>query len=180
MALECPNCRYPVSFWRSIRTTAWGRFQCKACGSVLGIDQKRRFVALVPWLACIAFFLFVAQVQRFGTGALMGAYLLSFFPIYYLLENVVLIERRSFCCRKCGYQLEGLTVPRCPECGQEFDPSEKAEVLERIGKPVPRARRRWVMILLVLLLLGTLVANLVTYYRVRFAPPPTPMQQPAG
>jgi hypothetical protein len=23
----------------------------------------------------------------------------------------------------CAYQLEGLTVPRCPECGMPFDPA---------------------------------------------------------
>ena len=26
-------------------------------------------------------------------------------------------------CLKCGYNLRGLTVPRCPECFTEFDPS---------------------------------------------------------
>ena len=26
-------------------------------------------------------------------------------------------------CRRCGYSLRGLTVPRCPECGQPFDPA---------------------------------------------------------
>lgn len=25
------------------------------------------------------------------------------------------------CCKKCGYRLEGLTEPRCPECSTEFD-----------------------------------------------------------
>lgn len=27
-------------------------------------------------------------------------------------------------CRKCGYQLRGLTDPRCPECGHTFDPAD--------------------------------------------------------
>lgn len=26
-------------------------------------------------------------------------------------------------CSKCGYLLYGLTVPRCPECGEQFDPT---------------------------------------------------------
>jgi hypothetical protein len=26
-------------------------------------------------------------------------------------------------CRRCGYLLRGLTMPRCPECGQPFDPA---------------------------------------------------------
>lgn len=27
-------------------------------------------------------------------------------------------------CLACNYRLEGLTVPRCPECGREFDPRD--------------------------------------------------------
>ncbi len=26
-------------------------------------------------------------------------------------------------CRRCGYELRGLTTPRCPECGRDFDPA---------------------------------------------------------
>ncbi len=26
-------------------------------------------------------------------------------------------------CQRCGYNLRGLTVPRCPECATEFDHS---------------------------------------------------------
>ncbi|RJP37048.1 MAG: hypothetical protein C4547_06315 [Phycisphaerales bacterium] len=31
------------------------------------------------------------------------------------------IEVKVGLCRKCGYSLRGLTVPRCPECGTPFD-----------------------------------------------------------
>lgn len=27
-------------------------------------------------------------------------------------------------CRNCGYQLDNLTQPRCPECGQGFQPGD--------------------------------------------------------
>jgi hypothetical protein len=30
-------------------------------------------------------------------------------------------QRRDTVCRKCGYNLTGLTEPRCPECGTPFD-----------------------------------------------------------
>lgn len=29
-------------------------------------------------------------------------------------------------CRRCGYNLKGLTEARCPECGQPFDPKGDA------------------------------------------------------
>jgi hypothetical protein len=29
-------------------------------------------------------------------------------------------------CSRCGYLLYGLVEPRCPECGQAFDPAEFA------------------------------------------------------
>ena len=33
-----------------------------------------------------------------------------------------LTERGIPICLKCGYDLRGLTEPRCPECGADFDP----------------------------------------------------------
>ena len=40
-------------------------------------------------------------------------------------------------CRGCGYNLRGLTVPRCPECGRPFDPADPHTYREH---PI----RRWV------------------------------------
>jgi hypothetical protein len=33
--------------------------------------------------------------------------------------------RPSKWCKKCGYALDGLSEPRCPECGREFDPAQR-------------------------------------------------------
>ena len=33
-------------------------------------------------------------------------------------------------CRKCQYDLRGLTEPRCPECGTSFDPDEIRKATE--------------------------------------------------
>ena len=176
MALQCPNCREPVSFFRSIRTTAWGRFPCKACGSILGISVKRRLLALLPWLAMVALLMGVLQIQRYGALALLLVFTGVFVAIFYLLEDVVLIERRAFCCKKCGYDLQGQIDQRCPECGQPFDPTEKARILARAGTPPPKARHRWIMVVLVLLLLASLAANLITYRAASkrpVRPPPT-------
>lgn len=42
-------------------------------------------------------------------------------------------------CRRCGYALQGLPEPRCPECGQPFDPTDGRTFARR--KP-SIARRR--------------------------------------
>jgi hypothetical protein len=36
-------------------------------------------------------------------------------------------ERGIHVCMACAYRLEGLTVPRCPECGRAFNPADPAE-----------------------------------------------------
>ncbi len=57
-------------------------------------------------------------------------------------------------CRKCGYQLVGLSENRCPECGRVFDPGDGRTFLQRPKAWHARRRRRWVIgILLCLLLL---------------------------
>ena len=46
-------------------------------------------------------------------------------------------------CRGCGYNLRGLTVPRCPECGRPFDPADphtyRKHPIRRWVRPVTRA-----------------------------------------
>ncbi len=38
-------------------------------------------------------------------------------------------RHRAGYCRKCRYNLTGLTEPRCPECGTEFDPATVPRVV---------------------------------------------------
>jgi hypothetical protein len=33
-------------------------------------------------------------------------------------------SRPTMWCKECGYALDGLSEPRFPECGREFDPSD--------------------------------------------------------
>jgi len=43
--------------------------------------------------------------------------------VLYIRERIVIgRRRRQNVCTKCGYILQGLTEPRCPECGELFDP----------------------------------------------------------
>ena len=39
-------------------------------------------------------------------------------------DDLFPIPEIGLLCPQCGYSLTGLTTPRCPECGQPFDPSE--------------------------------------------------------
>jgi ribosomal protein L37E len=60
----------------------------------------------------------------------------------------------SMYCRKCGYQLHGLSENRCPECGRTFDPANRRTYLQH---PKGSSRRWWLRVagvtLLVLLAL---------------------------
>ena len=54
-----------------------------------------------------------------GAGLVMGGVLLFFVPMVLMLGGA---ERHDpLHCGKCGYNLTGLTEPRCPECGEPFD-----------------------------------------------------------
>ena len=184
MLLECPNCRQSVSFWRAIRTSAWGRFPCKACGSVLGISLPRRMIALIPWCACVFVLLTMARIQDYGWPVMGAALVATFLCVFYPLERVVLVDRRSFCCHRCGYELEGLTKPRCPECGTPFDPAEKERILARLGTPAPIGRGRWAAVLVITLLVAAVIANIVVFQATRVrrgaTPVPAPVSPTAG
>ena len=65
-------------------------------------------------------------------------------------------------CPACGYELEGLSGARCPECGQAFTITAADE---------PEAHPRWMvgifLLQMLLLIIGTcvLVAGLIVYLR---------------
>lgn len=164
MSLECPNCREPVSFLRTFRTPAWGRFACKACGSILGISVGRRILGIGLWVAVLAFLLLVARIQVYGMIGFLATLLLCMPVIFYLADDVVLVDRRAFTCRRCGYSLENLPEARCPECGTSFDPRERECILQRIASARPLPKFRWATVFAILLLALLLAANLYTYF----------------
>jgi hypothetical protein len=47
-------------------------------------------------------------------------------------EPVEINEPRIFCL-ECGYPLDGLPEPRCPECGAAFDPNDPDTYREDVG-----------------------------------------------
>ena len=122
MALECPNCREAVSFWRSFRTTAWGSFHCKACGSVLGISFLRRMIAAGVWIVLMLLFMEILGLYTLGRPWAYGLMAVLFVVVFHVFERIVLLERRAFTCKRCGYDLQGLTENRCPRMRNRFRP----------------------------------------------------------
>lgn len=186
MALECPNCREPISFFRTVRSSAWGRFRCKACGSVIGVDTTRRLLVQVPWMAAVALALGVGRVQRAGWLVAIIVLSLPFVAIFMFLEKLVVYERRRFCCRKCGYDLQGQTENRCPECGTEFDPDERERIEQRIREGPPARNMGYsvvaaiVIVLFSALLIGGLLLTRAPGVRKAAAPPPLPIAAPTA
>ncbi|HUU98755.1 MAG TPA: hypothetical protein VM487_23735, partial [Phycisphaerae bacterium] len=94
--------------------------------------------------------------------------LILWLPWFLLLERVAVLERLGFRCRQCGYDLRGQTVPRCPECGQEFDAVERAYLETGVfpSGPVRRRSRAWFAIPLLLFAVTlTGLAVGITHYR---------------
>ncbi len=63
----------------------------------------------------------------------IAALLVFFFGVYFLWHTSfrdhirsAIIARGIPICRRCGYDLTGLTEPRCPECGTPFEPRDDA------------------------------------------------------
>ena len=126
MPVECPNCRQSIPRIRLFVTPAWGRWRCGSCGSLLGIDVRRRLLATIPWVGILFFLIFVVRITSLGlviaVPMIIAAGILNFF----LFDRAVVRDRTGFRCRECGYDLQGQVEARCPECGAEFDLAELA------------------------------------------------------
>lgn len=159
MFLECPNCREPVSFFRAIRTSAWGSFRCKTCGSILAISFARRLLAAGVWLVGLAIASGFVRIQAFGPIIAYAVMIITLVGVLYLFERIVLLERRAFTCKTCGYDLRSLPVDRCPECGTAFDRTEQERILARVASPPPRPKYRRLAALVVVLAVLAAVAG---------------------
>jgi hypothetical protein len=115
------------------------------------------------WLAAL---LLGMEVLRFYTLGRLWSYTamgVMLFAILYVCEKIVLLDRRAFTCKKCGYDLHGLPETRCPECGSNFDPAEREAILARVHSPPPKPKRRWIAVLVVIVLALAVVASMVFY-----------------
>lgn len=98
---------------------------------ILGIRQRYRGAGLAGLANIGICALFVAAVLSLDLSpydaevpfAIIGGVFLSGLLPLVLLAIAATPRRASDdCCSSCGYLLIGLTVPRCPECGEAFDP----------------------------------------------------------
>jgi hypothetical protein len=164
---ECPVCRQPLR-WTYLLRTWWSRWPCDRCGSLLGVDRKRRLLSILP-IVLLALPVSV-YLTRSGWPDLIAlpVALILWLPCFLLLERAVVLERRGVRCRQCGYDLRGQTAPRCPECGQEFDAAERAYLETGVfpSGPVRRRSRAWFAIPLLLFAVTlTGLAVGITHYR---------------
>ncbi len=164
---ECPVCRQPLR-WTYLLRTWWSRWPCDRCGSLLGVDRKRRLLSILP-IVLLALPVSVC-LTRSGWPDLIAlpVALILWLPCFLLLERAVVLERRGVRCRQCGYDLRGQTAPRCPECGQEFDAAERAYLETGVfsSGPVRRRSRAWFAIPLLLFAVTlTGLAVGITHYR---------------
>lgn len=58
---------------------------------------------------------------RFACHASIPVSVFAAWPVYLLLLRMTASRHRKLgLCVECGYALQGLTEPRCPECGKDF------------------------------------------------------------
>ena len=181
LVAECPVCRRPLR-WTYVLRHAWSQWRCHYCGSLLEIDRKRRFLAVLPFIALVLTGVYLASHAGWGDYSAAIIAFALWLPFFLLVDRAVAVERRGFRCKTCGYDLQGQVTPRCPECGRHFDAEERA-FLE--GRAVPRSasgRRHatWIGIVIIsMILLSTLVTGLLYFYTMTAANRRTAATQPA-
>lgn len=179
---ECPVCRRPISRFRTFTRTAWSRWRCEGCGSLLGVSLKWRLLATIPWIVLILLMLAVLDIMSLGIAIGLPALIVVGMANYMLLERIIVVERCGFRCKGCGYDLRGQVQPACPECGRQFDDEEidRMKLTESHAVEARQGRgaavRRWVTVAVMILLgLAVFVQGLLVF-RTRGAQPPAARQ----
>ncbi|UCF34931.1 MAG: hypothetical protein JSV78_06410 [Phycisphaerales bacterium] len=166
MPAECPNCRVRIPFLGTFTKTLWSRWECAQCGSVLGINVKRRLLGaamcgVVPFLI-----IFISRRVGLNYQHVMPSIIIAIGVVLYFLDSVVVIERTGHRCRRCGYDLQGQIDARCPECGEAFD-AATAGPLTKSRRSL--GRRRAVDRVIVAVMIGLVVLNVLGLYVFRRA-----------
>ena len=186
MSVECPVCHAPVSRIRIVRTTAWGRWRCKGCGSLLGVDIVRRFSAFIPAAILLFVLIFWYRVTRLSPALAIPILVVAMLGWFMLVDRPIVHERCGFRCRSCAYDLKGLDEPICPECGTAFTDDDLAiQAAIRDGRPPPlpplRNRGRAIAAAVIVVLLSLVITGIFVARRAgRTAPPAGAAATPIG
>ena len=170
MTKGCPYCRAPLG-WVWVWYPFWTRWRCAHCDALLGIKPNPRLVLVGTMMVVWAATLLVLRPTSTDERLLVGSVLLVMtIVLVYAIDSPRLIEAHGFRCQQCGYDLRGQTLPRCPECGTEFDAEERARILAREDVHTKRPTSGvWtlVFIAVVIVLLGFQVLGFVMLRRSR-------------
>lgn len=158
----CPVCRGPLPWLKTFFRPAWARWECTDCGSIIGIDTRRRVLAICVWTAVLLGWMFWMRNAAIPMPVVFAGLLVLCFITITLIDRIVPIEIRGVRCTGCGYDLREASDDACPECGTVIEDY----ILARIqtgehGHPltVPHAmRQRWLLILLILFVSVALLA----------------------
>ncbi|MFQ5496151.1 MAG: hypothetical protein ACE5EX_12315, partial [Phycisphaerae bacterium] len=170
MASKCPVCREPVPWTRRLFNLEWRTWTCSGCESVLAINVLRRLaVSAVAAAAMIG--VTWANPAGWDMPVVLGTFVAILGPYFVFFDRPRVVERHGFHCGKCGYDLQGQVVPRCPECGEAFD-KELAGRMKRAAAGASRdsSRRGPVLaVVLIMVLSATVVGTGLLVYKTRMA-----------
>ncbi len=141
-SIELPVACYLL--WR--RRWRWPMFVLAAPQRPPFFRAACKFTALgcQTWLIlCYLFITLVNLLSRLPSGyagevlllvaACVGIPILIAVLAFEIFSAVIAVHK-SLACRKCGYLLIGLALPRCPECGTPFDPNKLAQLTVHVGE----------------------------------------------
>lgn len=129
---------------------------------------------MIPWILILIIMLGVFRIARYGMLITLAVLIVLAFANFTLIDRVVVHKRTGFRCPGCGYDLQGQTVDRCPECGGSFDLNQLVQY-KAGGAAIPAKPRRSMLtiILITFVVLVTLfLVGLTRYRRTNPTPPP--------
>lgn len=173
MVNNCPVCQHKINGIFFMFRPVFMNWTCKGCGSVLTINKARRFTALIPGIILELFIFFICV--RLSLNIFITVFVAVFACMAVLLyyDSALILERKGFWCRSCGYDLRGQSEAICPECGTGFTESDIEQMamddpvskVEKVGK----VSRYWLVLVIVLfvLLLSTFLITLGVFYKTK-------------